>query len=46
MPFSKHKVSETLRGLVSQQIEATQQIMILLAAELNNECVITKQGNV
>ena len=46
MPFSKHKVSDTLRRLVSQQIEATRQIMILLAAELNNKCVITKQGNV
>jgi len=46
MPFSKHKVSDTLRGLVSQQIEATRQIMVLLAAELNNECVITKQGKV
>lgn len=46
MPFSRHEVSDTLRGLASQQIEATRQIMILLAAELNNECVITKQGNV
>lgn len=44
-PFCKHKVSDTLRRLVSQKIEATQQ-MILLADELNHQCVITKQGNV
>lgn len=44
--FLKHKVSDTLRRLPSQQIEATRHIMISLAAELNDECVITKQGKV
>lgn len=46
MPISKHKTSDTLSRPVSQQIEDTRQIMILLAAELNNECVITEKGNV
>lgn len=46
MMFQYAQVSDALRRLVSQRTEATQQIMILLAAELNNECVTTKQGNV